>query len=440
MEVIFFCAAIFLAMKFLLAEPKLNRPPANSFNYTNKRAASKGSRQVRPQTSGKSDFRYPENPNPEEFLVYLVASEDLGALKIGVGTSGRVLQLLNSTVRSQNGLENVGWKVLRTAAFSGDYSNFESGRAAAYEAERRVLHYWRKYLNAPTKVANRDMGWAEMIYKGTKGFHRTKGYTETVDIHSVCESSTWNIVVSSPGYLGNGSSFSSSRSLTKNVEHSISQSTAPGYSIYKRELTKNSVTGDSIRPKSSTASTNDPAERTSYRRIDSVPKTPSIRKNKKMPKSDGTKEGKFWSRVEKDVSGCWHWHGSISTESGYAQMLWEGRPQLAHRIAWQLTHGELPVGDTLMNKCGERTCVSPEHWELRRSEERECLTPDCTEPSIKKMVDGYCSSCERRRRYEYRKTRPNPYMCTNPACRNPSGTVAFASLCHSCRRKGVDLK
>ena len=148
----------------------------------------------------KSDFNYPENPNPQEFLVYFIASEDLVALKIGVGTSGRVLQLLNSTIRSEDGFENVGWKILRTAAFSTGPEDFESGRDAGYEAERRVLYYWRKHLKLSAKVSERNMGWAELDYLGKRGYHLTKGFTETVDINSVCEVSTWKIVMSSPGY------------------------------------------------------------------------------------------------------------------------------------------------------------------------------------------------------------------------------------------------
>jgi hypothetical protein len=156
-----------------------------------------------------------------------------------------------------------------------------------------------------------------------------------------------------------------------------------------------------------------------------------------MPKSDGPKDGKFWARVEKNPSGCWNWIGSMTTDAGYAQMLWEGKPQLAHRIAWQLQYEEIPHGDFLMNVCGKRACVNPEHWEYKKVEERNCLTSNCDGISVKKMLDGYCERCDRRRRYEYRKNRPNPYMCINPMCKNPSGTVAFASLCQSCRRKKV---
>ena len=386
----------------------------------------------------KSDFNYPENPNPQEFLVYFIASEDLGALKIGVGTSGRVLQLLNSTIRSDDGFENVGWKVLRTAAFSFGPEDFENGRDAGYEAERRVLYYWRKHLKLSAKVSERDMGWAELDYLGRRGFHLTKGFTETVDINSVCESSSWKIVLNSPGCLGEGSSFHSGRSLRSNLSASISSSTAPGYASYKQSLTRDKTKASYSSNNDLASGDNEPAEKTRHSAIGSVPKSPSIRKNKPMPKSDGTKDGKFWARVNKNANGCWDWIGSISTDAGYGQMLWEGSPRPAHRISWQLRHGEMPTGDFLMNTCGTRTCVNPDHWELKKMmspEERACLTESCDGISVKKMVDGYCAKCERRREYEYRKTRPNPYSCVNPKCSNPSGTVAFASLCMSCRRK-----
>ena len=419
-----------------------NRAPYSPINVTSSGipiksdAGYKGP--FKPSGRRKSDFNYPENPNPQEFLVYFIASEELGALKIGVGTSGRVLQLLNSTIRTDDGFENVGWKVLKTAAFSTGPDDFESGRDAAYEAERRVLYYWRKHLKLTSKVSERDMGWAQLDYLGKRGFHLTKGYTETVDINSVCESSSWKIVLNSPGCLGEGSSFHSGRALRSNSSAAISGLTAPGYANYKQSLARDRTKASYSSNSDLTSGDNEPAEKTSHSGIGSVPKSPSIRKNKPMPKSDGTKDGKFWARVNKNANGCWDWIGSISTDAGYGQMLWEGSPRPAHRISWQLRHGEMPTGDFLINTCGTRTCVNPDHWELKKMlspEERTCLTENCDGISVKKMVDGYCAKCERRRRTEYRKTRPNPYDCINPKCKNPSGTVAFASLCQSCRRK-----
>lgn len=386
-----------------------------------------------PSSRKKSDFTYPENPNPQEFLVYFIASEELGALKIGVGTSGRVIQLLNSTIRTDEGFEKVGWLVLRTAAFSSGPDDFESGREAAYEAERRVLFYWRNFLRLEAKVSDREMGWAEMDYQGRRGFHSTKGFTETVDLDSVCEVSTWNLVMKSPGYLGEGSSFYPGRELRSNAFAAVNGAVAPGYDAYSESLRRRRF--DEVTRPSSSALSDEPADRNAHSSIGSIPKTQSIRRYKSMPKSDGTPEGKFWARVEMTDHGCWNWVGSISTDAGYALMLWEGAPKPAHRISWQLKYGQMPKGDFLINQCGTRSCVNPDHWELKKVEERKCLTPDCEGISIKKLVDGYCARCERRRRYLYRKSRPNPYVCVNSDCTNPSATVAFASLCHSCRRK-----
>lgn len=265
----------------------------------------------KPSNRNKSDFSYPENPNPQEFLVYLLASEELGALKIGVGTSGRVLQLLNSTIRSEYGFENVGWKVLKTAAFSSGPHNFESGRECAYEAERRVLFYWRKHLKQPAKVSQFDMGWAELDYLGSRGYRRTKGYSETVDIYSVCESTTWKIVKKTPGYLGEGNSFYEHRTLRSNPNTSISSSIPPGYLEYISGLTKTRSNGEVNGVQDLVSYDGAPAETSSHPNVGSLPLSKSIRKNKPMPKSDGTKEGKFWARVQKVEGGCWNSMGQF---------------------------------------------------------------------------------------------------------------------------------
>jgi hypothetical protein len=391
----------------------------------------------RPSNRKVSDFRYPENPNPQEFLVYLIFSAELGALKIGVGTSGRVLQLVSSTIRTENGFENVGWKVLKTGSFSTGPENFETGRDRAYEAERRVLFYWRKHLLLPAKVSDRAMGWSQLLYQGERGFHLTKGFTETVDLYSVCEESTWNIVRGSPGYLGDGSSFYHTRELHRNSNFSISSTIAPGYREYSERLARDRNQSKKLSHEDMISVDDEPALRDSFKSLNAIPKTISTRINKKMPASDGTKEGKFWARVDKQENACWMWLGSISTDLGYAQMYWEGSERPAHRVAWQLRYGEMPTGDQLWNTCGTRTCINPEHWELRKTEAVNCASPECHELVLKVAnSSGRCDRCARRRRYEYRKSRPNPYTCINADCNNPSGTVAFASLCMPCRRRG----
>ena len=45
-------------------------------------------------------------------------------------------------------------------------------------------------------------------------------------------------------------------------------------------------------------------------------------------------------------------------------MFWnDGKMVKSHRIAWQLTHGEIPIGLVVRHKCRGK-CVNPNHLEL----------------------------------------------------------------------------
>jgi hypothetical protein len=39
----------------------------------------------------------------------------------------------------------------------------------------------------------------------------------------------------------------------------------------------------------------------------------------------------------------------------------DGRSMLAHRKAWELTNGPIPVGMFVLHKCDNRACCNPEH-------------------------------------------------------------------------------
>jgi hypothetical protein len=70
----------------------------------------------------------------------------------------------------------------------------------------------------------------------------------------------------------------------------------------------------------------------------------------------------FWSRVEipGDGSGCWNWRGGVFS-SGYGAFKCEGRQWRAHRLAWTLTHGQIPDGACVCHRCDNPRCVNPSH-------------------------------------------------------------------------------
>lgn len=75
-----------------------------------------------------------------------------------------------------------------------------------------------------------------------------------------------------------------------------------------------------------------------------------------------SQQERFWAKVEKGES-CWEWTGGRIPD-GYGQALWDGRVQLAHRISYQIEHGEpAPEGLTLDHLCRNPGCVNPRHLE-----------------------------------------------------------------------------
>lgn len=68
---------------------------------------------------------------------------------------------------------------------------------------------------------------------------------------------------------------------------------------------------------------------------------------------------RFWEKVEK-TDGCWLWTaGRFGT--GYGEFSIDSRPAKAHRVAWELTNGPIPVGLIVCHHCDNRICVRPDH-------------------------------------------------------------------------------
>ncbi len=131
---------------------------------------------------------------------------------------------------------------------------------------------------------------------------------------------------------------------------------------------------------------------------------------------------RFWSHVEKSEKGCWLWAASCQP-SGYGQT-WDGvTVLLAHRVAYQLSKGEIPAGYEIDHLCRVRRCVNPEHLEavtkrenMRRSGWYEKLgsfrrdRPTCkyghqwTEENTARDKQGYrvCRACAREKYHRHK--------------------------------------
>jgi hypothetical protein len=70
----------------------------------------------------------------------------------------------------------------------------------------------------------------------------------------------------------------------------------------------------------------------------------------------------FWDRVDKS-GDCWIWTGSVRGK-GYGSLTIDNRGVVAHRVAWELTHGPIPDGIQVCHNCpgGDNPlCVRPDH-------------------------------------------------------------------------------
>ena len=115
---------------------------------------------------------------------------------------GRVQQLLQSYEQKDVNSAKIGWRILRIARFADSTVIFETGKQAGYEAERRAHYYWRYVLCQPQHLKSSQMGFSRIWKDESLRWIQTPGSTETVEMGSICERSTWNYVTNSPGFLG----------------------------------------------------------------------------------------------------------------------------------------------------------------------------------------------------------------------------------------------
>jgi len=158
------------------------------------------------------EFDYYHQSERGEFFVYFIANEKLGALKIGVGNTGRIQQLLHSHSEKDESSEGIGWEILKVAQFSDAGTDYETGKRNGNEAEKRAHYYWRYVLNLPLYLSEEQMGYSRIRKNDQTMWVLTPGYTETAILHKVCEVSTWNYVVKAPGFIRETDKFSEIKS------------------------------------------------------------------------------------------------------------------------------------------------------------------------------------------------------------------------------------
>lgn len=68
---------------------------------------------------------------------------------------------------------------------------------------------------------------------------------------------------------------------------------------------------------------------------------------------------RFWSKVDKSGE-CWTWQASRNA-NGYGTFKLDRKAILAHRFAWLVANGTIPVGLLVCHSCDNPPCCNPAH-------------------------------------------------------------------------------
>jgi len=73
---------------------------------------------------------------------------------------------------------------------------------------------------------------------------------------------------------------------------------------------------------------------------------------------------KFWEKVAiKGPLDCWEWTGARKPK-GYGNVRVDKKYLSSHRIAWELSNGNIPSGLIVMHICDNPSCCNPSHLVL----------------------------------------------------------------------------
>jgi hypothetical protein len=77
---------------------------------------------------------------------------------------------------------------------------------------------------------------------------------------------------------------------------------------------------------------------------------------------ESVKIARFWKKVQKG-DNCWEWQGNKLLLSGYGVIQRDGKRMYAHRVSYEIEHGNLPDSLVIDHLCRNRGCVRPSHLE-----------------------------------------------------------------------------
>ena len=109
------------------------------------------------------------------------------------------------------------------------------------------------------------------------------------------------------------------------------------------------------------------------------------RTRKKRPVAE-----RFWEKVRiGGIAECWEWTRSFLS-SGYGAFAINTQPQGAHRVAYELTYGEIPKGTghhgtCVLHRCDNPRCCNPHHLFLGTHAEN---MRDCSSKKRKRAAAG----------------------------------------------------
>lgn len=112
-------------------------------------------------------------------------------------------------------------------------------------------------------------------------------------------------------------------------------------------------------------------------------------------------EDYFWSKFNKTET-CWLWTGRIKTPQNYGTIRKNYKDKYIHRVAFELTYGEIPAGLVVRHRCDVKVCGNPTHLligtqadNIKDSVDRN-LTPRGERHHLSKLKEGSVDEIRKR--------------------------------------------